>query len=208
MGVRRASTLLAALVVVLLSLFVMDEANSDRLGKVRRFVGEPPRSDVHLSGQTSTPRIRLYIAPDSSPEPPDDGRREGNSKYPEIFASNAVIVILGADWCQWCKEEAKELTGPSHEYNIFYANIDEERWSSFMDEKQLGSSVPVTLLIERGEIVHTWNGYVPWTDILPLAGKAKKSGDEQKEGFIIGPLDGGDGERLDLDQHQRNKRRR
>jgi thiol-disulfide isomerase/thioredoxin len=197
MGVRRASTFLAVACVVLLALFIVDEKAADRLGEVRRFFRSIAGQDSYEAEQEPRPGIKLYrrTAP-------------ANSEYPEILAAKSLVVILGADWCQWCKEEAKELSGPSHEYNIFYANVDEERWAKFMDDNALGLSVPVTLLIEDGRIVKTWNGYTPWAEIQPLAEKARKNEDEQKEGFIIGPIDGGDGDRIDMDRQQRNRRRR
>lgn len=208
--VRHAITVSATIGAILLGLFVIHEADQSGLGNLRRFSRQTTRPNVYVAGQ-ERPKIRLYYRP-------DEGRRVGpdnefRNHYPEIFAARAAVIIFGADWCHWCKEQAKELTEPSHRYNIIYAKIDDEkgqptRWGKLLDTWALGDSVPVTVLVENGKVTRTWKGYTAWPQLELAIEKAKKNENEQTPDFIIGPIDGGGGERLDLERYRNNRNRR
>lgn len=132
-------------------------------------------------------------------------------KYPELFSTDAVVVSFGADWCGWCKAQARELKGPSLRFNILYVKVDEDgkptRWGRLIDKLELGESVPVTVVIEKGKVTKTFIGFTPWAEIKPHAAKAKKNKDGG--GHIrIGPIHiDWDDDGVDINRHKRNKRR-
>lgn len=191
-----AVAVFATLAASLLGLRLVYETSPGRLGQglfgYRRDVGQ----NLEATG------IRLYTRPDD----------EFRIRYPEIFATDAVIVVFGADWCQWCKAQAAALTTPSKTYNILYWKIEDpngksNKYSDLMDKWELGGAVPVTVLVERGKVVKTWTAFTPWEDLKPFVEKARKNEHEQKEGFIIGPINGGDSIDIDLDGQRHSKRR-
>lgn len=136
-------------------------------------------------------------------------------EFPELFATEAVVIAFGADWCTWCKHQAKELQTPSKEYYIFYVHIDEThkgktiptRWGRLIDHYKLGFSVPVVAIIEKGEVKKAFLQYTPWSEIKPHAKKAKKNEKvDPKINIDIGPIhiDWDD----DIKRQKRNRRRK
>ena len=52
----------------------------------------------------------------------------------------------------------------------------------------LGRSIPVTVVIEHGEVMKTFIGNTSWRKIKPHAEKAKKNESDQTDRVEIGPL--------------------
>lgn len=202
--------------VGLFGLFVVDETASRGLGQVfhRLYQNVGPNLEVAEG-------IRLYVDP-SGPKPDDtDGRPDNRldedrsefGDYPEIQQTRALVIVFGASWCQWCKAEGSALVEPSKAYNIVYADIEnpdgtDSRWGALLERWNLGTSIPVTVVVVGGKVVKTFQGFTEWTTIQPFAEKAKKNEDESKEGFVVGPLDSGKFGNVDLGNQDRNRRRR
>ena len=62
------------------------------------------------------------------------------------------------------------------------------KWSKLMDQLELGDSIPVTIVVSKGEIQKVFHGFTLWADIKPHAEKAKKSDDNEKNNIDIGPI--------------------
>jgi len=80
-----------------------------------------------------------------------------------------------------------------------------------MDKLGLGSSIPVTVVFSKGEVVKVFYGYTKWDDIKPFAEKAKKNDKDDEESHIrIGTLNidwDDSGVDIDLQRHGRTRRR-
>lgn len=207
----KVSTFCVVALAILYGLFVVDETASRRLGEVFRGFHQNSGFDMEVAGG-----IQLYIGPDGNHGRPDtqpDEDRPEFRDYPEIQQTRALVIIFGAPWCQWCKAEGAALVEPSKEYNIVYADIENQdgtdsRWGVLMERWNLGTSIPVTVVVEDGKVVKTFEGFTEWETIKPFAEKAKRNEDESKNGFVISPLDGGQFGNVDLGNQNRNRRRR
>ena len=208
-GRSHAALVLAIIAATLLGLYGMDETAQSRFGRYLGWHHSNGGQDLGLAWG-----IKLYKEPE--PEPVHPLR----ATYPELFATDAVVVAFGADWCPWCKAQARELKLPSVSYNILYVKVEEggetgaaetSRWGELMDTLNLGSSIPVTVVFSKGEVVKVFYGFTKWDDIKPFAEKAKKNDKDDEEGHIrIGPLNidwDDSGVDIDLQRHGRTRRR-
>jgi len=174
----------------------------DKLGAL------PPGFDSSLR-QDLVPEIDLYKRPD-----PDGGlterQREIKAAAPELFKTEGVIVVFGAEWCRWCKAQVADLKGPSFKYNVLVYDLDEEKGSLLADLLEVGDSVPVTMIVEKGVVTKTFLGFTPWAEIKPHAEKAAKNEDDKKGSVNIGPIRidwDTNGFNLDIERYRRSKRR-
>jgi glutaredoxin len=95
--------------------------------------------------------------------------------YPELFpeTAEAVVVSFTTDWCSPCKRQKAILKGQPG-YAIVIVNAEtEERWRELSKQWKLGSAVPVTVVVENGEVTKKFVGLQPWRNIEPHAKKAK-----------------------------------
>lgn len=197
---RYASIICCVALACLFGLLTLDEKGPHRLaktwGRIHRSFGQNFKV---------AEGIKLYAEPDTR----TDEERKFENDYPEIFATRSVVVIFGAEWCQWCKAEGKELTEPSKTYDIIYRDIEapDDKWGLLMERWNLGSSIPVTVIVERGKVVKTFSGFTNWDAIQPHCEKAKKNEDQSTGSFKISPLDGSMFGDVDLRNRERNKRR-
>lgn len=155
--------------------------------------------------------VDLYKKPD----PLDESSRKIKATHPELFATEAVIVIFGADYCVWCKRQALELKGPSINYNVIYYELEKDgeptKHAALYEALGLTggeSAIPKIVVMEKGKITKTFIGFTDWSDIKPHAEKAKKNESDKTDHIRIGPLniDWTDG--VDIDwRNQRNRRR-
>ena len=188
--------ILAIVAVGLFSLCLVGQVNTFGLGDVV----EASNPNV---GQGHHVEADLYKKPKRHPL---------QKVYPELFTTEAIVVAFGADWCPWCKVQARTLKGPSQRYNILYVKVEDEdgnptRWATLSNELELGSAIPVTVVIEKGEVKKVFHGHTPWAEIEPHAKKAKKNKD-QKNHIDIGPIHiDWDDDGIDINRHKRNKRR-
>lgn len=125
-------------------------------------------------------------------------------EYPELFATEGIIVAFGADWCSACKRQGRELRGPAARYNILKVDVQDEagkptKWGRLMETLELGKTIPVVIVVSKGEVVKVFYGFTPWAEIAPHAKKAKKNDSDDVDGVDIGPLhiDWNDGVRID-----------
>ena len=57
-----------------------------------------------------------------------------------------------------------------------------------MSTWELGDTIPVTVVVSKGDVVKTFYGFTPWSEIKPHAEKAKKSDGDGKTNVDIGPI--------------------
>lgn len=154
--------------------------------------------------------VDIYKKPTPKPEHPL------KKEFPELFTTEAIVVTFSADWCVACRRQAIELRGPSERFNILRVKIEEEnekgetvpsRWGRLMDRLELGESIPVTIVVAKGEVLKTFYNYTPWATIRPHAEKAKKNADET-DNIDIGPIniDWDDGLNIDWRRNRRPPR--
>lgn len=204
----KGSVVLVVALAILCGLFVVDEKASRRLGEVLHGLYQNVGRNLEVAEG-----IRLYIDPNGRPDKQPDENGSDARDYPEVFKTRALVIVFGAPWCQWCKAEGAALVEPSKIYNIVYADIEnpdgsDSRWGVLMQRWKLGTSIPVTVVVEDGKVVKTFEGFTEWATIQPFAEKAKKDENESKNGFVISPLDGGKFGDVDLGNQNRNRRRR
>lgn len=217
---KNAAIILTLVATIVFSLSDVHDAigQIDQMGALPPSVNQNDRSDCD-----ETAEIDLYIKPEPIPDP--DGQltetqKKVKASHPELFATEAVIVTFGAPWCRWCKAQVRELRGPSLTYNVLVYDIeaaDDEKTEEeknrakenliLLDLYELGRTIPITVVIEKGVVVKTFYGFTPWGEIAPHAEKAKKN-DKQKTHIDIGPIhidwdDGG----IDIDRNKRDKRK-
>jgi thiol-disulfide isomerase/thioredoxin len=162
----------------------------DRMGAL------PPRIDTDGGPDLHTAEVDLFDKRTST-------AKEVTKAYPILAKTDAVIVVFGAEWCTACKRQVLELKGPSNRYNVLVYDVAKEV-EKLAELLKIGRSIPVVMVLEKGEPTKTFIGYTPWTEIKPHAKKAVKN--EQKGSIIIGPiridwdLDG-----YDSDQYRRRR---
>ena len=158
--------------VITVGLFVLCAAIAVGLGEVV--------DSVHRDGRpgSNVAEVDLYKRPTPHPLRAD---------YPELFKTEGVVVSFGSDWCGPCKRQTAAFIGPSRSYNIVKVQIEEERWRLLWEKLNLGPSVPVTAVIEKGEVVKVFRGVTPWSEIKPYAAKAKLPDGGLK--IRVGPVD-------------------
>lgn len=176
---EKTNQLLANFTIVVVGLLVIGSAAVLGLGQVVDAVDPGVGPRVHAEAD-------LYVKPQPKPDHPL------KKDYPELFATEAVVVTFGADWCAACRRQALELRGPSHRYNILKVAVEDKegkktKWSKLMDRLELGDTIPVTIVVSKGEALKTFYGFTPWGAIKPLAEKAKKN-DNETDSIDIGPL--------------------
>lgn len=112
--------------------------------------------------------IKLY-----KPRPPKPVHPLRES-YPELFPAKAeaVVVTFSTDWCSPCKRQKAILKQYSSKYAILIVDAEEERWRALTRKWELGNAVPVTVVVERGEVAMVFRGLTPWREIEPYAKKA------------------------------------
>lgn len=113
---------------------------------------------------------QLYVEPVVDPLRQD---------YPELFTSEAVVLVIGADWCFPCRAHKANLSRYVHQYNIKFVKIDDEnrqptKWRDFLIQNELRAVVPTTVIVENGKIKKSFRGITPWRIIRPFADKAVK----------------------------------
>jgi thiol-disulfide isomerase/thioredoxin len=199
--VKNAIAIFTIVAVVLFGVFGICQTVQNGLGGVVDVIDSN-------GGQGNVPEVDLYKK--AEPKPVHPLKKE----FPELFTTEAVVVAFGADWCGWCKAQARDLKGPSFRYNILYVKVDKDgkptRWGKLADKLELGKSVPVTVVIEKGKVTKTFIGFTPWGEIKPHAQKAKKNDqDDEKNHIDIGPIHiDWDDDGVDINRHRRNRRRR
>lgn len=98
--------------------------------------------------------------------------------YPELFGPSPVIVAFQADWCYWCKRQSHELRQRAGGHKVVYAElkytpgddpVQSGRWDKLLFDKwRIPDSVytlPVTVIVCDGDIVHTFRGFKDWRHI-------------------------------------------
>lgn len=168
---RHAFAIFTLTAIGLLGLCCFCQTSPDGLGGM---VGQS-HSDGGQSGHVA--EADLYVKPQPHPLRKD---------YPELFQSEAVVLCFGSDWCGPCKRQAAALAGPAQRYHILKVRIEEERWRTLWEKLELGGGVPVTVVMERGEVVKTFKGFTPWREIMPHADKAAKPEKERDLRIRVG----------------------
>lgn len=197
-----AITILANVTIILVGLLVICSAVTVGLGYMVAADNPNGGQGGHVA------EADLYI---KNPKPPEHPLQE---RFPELFATEAIVVSFGADWCGWCKAQARELKGPSFRYNILYVKIEDKdgdtKWAELIKALKLGEdSVPVTAVICKGEVVKVFYGFTPWVEIKPHAGKAKKNEQDETNSIDIGPIHiDWDDDGVDINRHRRNRNRK
>lgn len=192
---RNAISTIAVVAVVLYGLSRVGSADPDRLESMVEI------ADQTRSGDDSIAGVDLYVKQKPHPLKKD---------YPELFATEAIVLTFSADWCAACRRQALELRGPSEQFNILRVKVEADnqktRWSTLMDKLELGETIPVTIVVSKGEVTKTFYGYTPWSQIKPHAGKAKKNEKDETDHIDIGPIhiDWDDG--VDIDFRRRKPR--
>lgn len=108
--------------------------------------------------------------------------------FPELYSTEAVIVLFGSASCRPCQRTKVQLKPHAADYNmVFYDISKSSQQYNLMKDLKLGSSVPVIAIIEKGKVKKVFQGYTPWDNVKPYATKAKKS-DTDPVNIRIGPL--------------------
>lgn len=197
---KNAFFVFATIAACILGLYIVDDAKPHGVKAIACSDGQNVKRCCDVSE-----KIQLY-----SP----DTRTDEEKKYPELWATDAIIVTFSAEWCGWCKQQAGILSGPSKAYYVFIAKIEEKdeigrtvktRWGE-LAEKWDVSNIPVTFIVEKGKPVKRFDGYTAWSKIKPHAEKARRNEDDKKKGFNIGPLRFDWDEGVNVDWERRNRR--
>ena len=112
-------------------------------------------------------------------------------KFPELFKTEAVIVVFSTETCPPCRRLEWELKPYLDSYYILTYKVDKsarakELYDHYVTRELEDSGVPHLLVLEQGKIKYAAKGFVPWRRIKPHAAKAKKPADPVE--IWIGPL--------------------
>jgi thiol-disulfide isomerase/thioredoxin len=144
----------------------------------------PPGTYSSLRRDLPISKVDLYKRPKTLTETQEKLKEVA----PELFRTEAVIVVFGAEWCRYCKVQTRDLKVPSLAYNVIVYDIEKDNGPMIAELLQVGRSIPVTMILEKGIMVKSFEGFTPWTQIKPHAEKAKKD-DSDTEGHVnIGPI--------------------
>lgn len=95
-------------------------------------------------------------------------------RFPELFPTEAeaVVVSFGSATCPPCQRQKGILKQYSTKYAILLVSVEDERWRELFDKWGPGNAVPVTVVVERGEVAKIFRGLTPWREIESYAKKA------------------------------------
>lgn len=130
--------------------------------------------------------------------------------YPELFSekAEAAVVSFGSATCAPCYRQGVELKRYAQGYHVLKVDISEDRWRALFKKWDLGPTVPVTVVVENGEVAKMFRGFTPWREIKPFAKKAVlHEKDDEKGNIDVGPIhiDWDDGD-VNVDIRRRKRR--
>lgn len=149
----------------------------------------PPETNTDSGRDLAGPaEVDLYKKPGEDEEL-TEAQKALKKVAPELFRTEAVIVVFGAEWCRYCKVQARELRGPSQRYNVLVYDVEDEKGNGkkVSELLEVGGSIPVTFIVEKGIVKKSFEGFTPWAQIKLHAKKAAKN-EDQKGDVNIGPL--------------------
>ena len=165
---KNAIILLALAAATLGGVQGFHQAEADRLARMVDAAHSDNRQDSRIAG------VELYVKPQPHP------LRAG---YPELFQGKAVILTFTAAWCPACRQQEAVLARSASGYQTVKAAIDEApengrdrsepKWQTLMNKWDLGTAIPVTVIVVKGEPIKVFTGLTPWEKIEPHAAPAK-----------------------------------
>lgn len=175
---KNAYLILAVAFVVAFGIFGVHAKGQDgsRLGRVVDAVDPDGGQNPHQAERD------LYVKPKPDVKPDHQLKK----RYPELFGTEAVVLAFSSQSCAPCRRQKLALLGPSKGYNILKVDRrDDEgeltRWGELMETWELGTMVPVVVVVENGEVVKKFVGYTSWRKIKPHAAAALKVSDNRAD---------------------------
>lgn len=181
---------IAASIVFALSSVCIGQTQPEEFG------GLPPTDPSNTRQDERAAEVDLYKIDGSL----TDRQKAIKKTHPEIFKTEAVVIIIGMVDCAPCWRQRVELRGPRDLYNILYFPVNEKVRGEDGEEKvvdtkhaklaelwEIGNTYPTVVVAEKGVITKTFLGYTPWGQIRPYAEKAKKN-EKTRFRIDIGPF--------------------
>ena len=82
---------------------------------------------------------------------------------PEIaFKNNKLLFLIGAEWCEVCKEMAPKVSALKEEYgndiNFVFLNVDNQKWENYIQKFKVNGIPQVNLFDGQGNLKSTFVG--------------------------------------------------
>lgn len=171
-----AKALVIALVISILGVQAMVSGPVNRLG------GGDQDADKNLGQDFYYAEVDLGQGPSLT-----DEQRALKEKFPPLFETRGQIISFTAEWCGACFKQKWQLKALERDFTVLVYDIDTPEGKALYEHFG-GKAVPLTLVVEGGQVVKSWEGYASAVTIEQFALPAKKVRNETKRRFTGWPF--------------------
>jgi len=182
---KYAVTLVAIVAAVVLGLPKMDTASKHRLDGSDPQSGSHHRFDAHVAS--------VNIGQEDPLKRTDadltNEQKRLKEEFPLLFATKGQIVSFTSAWCGPCRQQKPQIAKLENRFNVLSFDIGTEQ-GKHLFEYVGGESVPLTVVMVRGEVKKRFDGYTPASTIEQEATDAlkEKPSDDKKTSIEVGSL--------------------